>query len=1353
MEISAKLPYKIYFFKKIKRFIRFFDKNTIYLYFLMSRNNVIQLFNKNEIAMEKLLTFIMLCICFFSCSNKQENPDSITNPIESNFHIKINEEAIRVFQENGTKALVTQNAKPNMRPFLHPILAPNSTAELTEYSPGHHKHQTGLYWGFTRINGIGAEEATLEEWFYRPDKSKDIKAKIGRDYFHNNGSSHWQKVSSEVLTEKGEAVKWQTIYNLLDESKQPILEETQTWTFSQKEDNYLLSLEWEGKALADITINQFDYGGLFLRMPWRENNKGEVINAARQRNENAEGQRAMWVDVGMEIEGMDEWGHIAIFDHPENDGFPQTWRVDGELGIGPVPAREKDLKIKEGETKTFLHQVVAYTGELNNIEMTELWSDYIGNHNQYNIEPLWELAQEEGRKARFLNPQEAVEEMTIQNGYQVNAYAAEPMITQPMAFCWDDKGRMWIAENRDYESRGHGFSNGGDSKILILEDEDKDGVVDTRKVFLEGIPFPSAIAVGHGGVFIGAPPNLLFVPDKNQDDKGDMEDIQVLLTGWGIRDRHETINSFHWGPDGWLYGLEGFATPSKIRKPKGKGKLYQHREAFPEDLLEADGVDINGGVWRYHPIKDRFEVVAHGFSNPWGIDYDAKGQLFISACVIPHLFHVIPGGIYHRQGGSHFNSYVYEDIRTIVDHRHRSAHGGARIYQSDAFPPEQQGRLFMANIHEHAVLSDVLKPNGSGFIASHGEDFMMANNAQWIGFSMEIGPEGGLYVLDWHDADICGNEVVNKETGRVFRIMPEKSHAEDWEGRYDDLSKRSDAELVALQLSKSNWHAQRARVILQYRAHQKGISNAAIKRLNEVLENEKNEDLRLRALWTLQITNQISSKNLVKLLSDKDPYIQGWAIQFLCEEGQPSKAINAALNQLSEKENSPVVRLYLAAALQKLEKNNRWEIAEALAKVEEDADDPNIPHTLWFGMEPIVATQPDRALRLAEITNIPSIANKIARRLVDGNQLEKLVAGLNKKSKNQIQLLEGMYVGMAGRTDIKEPSNWASVYQSLQSNPVLSSKADEIAQQFGNAEAAKKLLATLNNPQAAISQRRNAIKGLAFHQRKELKEILPELIKDKDLQIEALRAIAAYDEEAFGELLLENYARFDAEAKQEAIQTFAARPTYGWQLVWALEEGFIPKKDIPAYVALQLRRVVGNGFVEVWGPIDDISSDVAAQFSKYQRMLSDEALNHADLKNGLEVYQRTCYACHKMHGEGGVIGPDLTGSNRTNTTYLLSNILDPSGDIQDDYKMVVINTQDGRTYSGNVIAENERSLTLRVVGQDPIPINKSDIQSKEVTTNSLMPQGLLNTLTAEEVVNLVAYLKTLEPPVIDVESE
>uniref|UniRef100_UPI003983A3A7 PVC-type heme-binding CxxCH protein n=1 Tax=Daejeonella sp. TaxID=2805397 RepID=UPI003983A3A7 len=686
---------------------------------------------------------------------------------------------ISVYSADMKEPILTQNAKADFRPYIHPIAAPDGKGILTEYSPGHHKHQTGLYWGFTRVNG--------------------------RDYFHNPSGDYWKRVSARVLEAVGKEVKWQTVYDLLDEKGNKVLTETQNWSMKAQDSKFFLELEWKGEAKTDITIGKYDYGGLFLRMPWREGIKGEVVNAARQRNEKAEGQPAMWVDAGMQVEGRDDLAHIAIFDHPQNKGYPQTWRVDNQFGIGPARSRNGDWKINKGETEVIKHQLVVYTGALNDLELTDMWGDYTGEKSMYSTVALWAIAQKEGLEAKFLTPQQAVEAITVKDGFKVNVWAAEPMMTQPMAFCWDDKGRLWIAENKDYESRGYGFSNAGNSRILILEDTNDDGVADSKKVFLEGIPFPSAIAVGFDGVFIGAPPNLLFVPDRNHDDKAEMEDIEVRLTGWGIRDRHETLNSLHWGPDGWLYGLQGFATPSKVRKPAGKGRIYKHKEAFPEDILEGEGVDINGGVWRYHPTKDRFEVVAHGFSNPWGIDYDAKGQLFISACVIPHLWHVIPGGIYHRQGGQHFNPFVYDDIKTIADHSHRSAHGGARIYQSDAFPQEHQGRIFMANIHEHAVLSDILERKGSGFSGYHGDDFMMANNAQWVGFSMEIGPDGGMYALDWHDADICGKEVLNSETGRIFRITPKESKAQNFNGRYDDLSEMSDKQLVEFQTSKSDW--------------------------------------------------------------------------------------------------------------------------------------------------------------------------------------------------------------------------------------------------------------------------------------------------------------------------------------------------------------------------------------------------------------------------------------------------------------------------------------------------------------------------------------------------------------------
>ncbi|MEZ4826159.1 MAG: DUF6807 family protein [Bacteroidia bacterium] len=1259
-------------------------------------------------------------IVFFSgCTNSSsKDADSQTAEITLTIQQDTTAGTISVFRSGETSPVLTQNAKPDFRPYLHPIAAPDGKGVLTEYSPGHHKHQTGIYWGFTRVNG--------------------------RDFFHHPEGDYWRRVSARVIESSGHTVKWQTVYNMLDESGNVLLTETQNWAMRNEGGKYFIDLEWLGKAQTDITIGKYDYGGLFIRMPWYEGIPGGVVNAARQRNEKAEGQHAMWVDVGMQVEGRENQAHITVFDHPDNTGFPQTWRVDGQWGIGPARARLGDWSIKKDETEIIRHQMMVYTGDMSDVEITKAWEAFAGNESMYSTASLWGIAQQEGREAKFLTPEEAVAAMTVQEGYKVNVWASEPMMTQPMAFCWDDRGRLWIAENRDYETRGTGFSNSGDSRIVILEDTDHDGKADSRKVFLEGIPFPAAIATGFDGLFLGAPPNLLFVPDQNGDDTGEKEDIKVLLTGWGIRDRHETLNSLHWGPDGWLYGLEGFATPSKIRKPAGQGKLYGHKEPFPEDILEGEGTEINGGVWRYHPVKDRFEVVAHGFSNPWGVDFDANGQMFISACVIPHLWHVIPGGIYMRQGGRHFNPYVYSDIQTIADHRHRSAHGGARVYLSDAFPQTQRGRIFMANIHEHAVLSDIPEPRGSGFVGHHGDDFLLANNAQWIGFSMEIGPDGDLYVLDWHDADICGKEVLNKETGRIFRISPEKTLAENWQGRYDDLNTFSDEQLADLQTSKSEWHARRARLIMQSRAHKGKLDTGAWEVLKDIYQKNTNEEWRLRAMWALHVTQNLSEKELLTALSDTNPYIRAWAVQLLCEDRAPSGEVLKKFEKMAGEDTSPVVRLYLASALQRINHESRWAIAGNLMRHAEDADDHNLPLMIWFAVEPLAAEDPSRAVALTSSGKIPLVNEYIARRIVDAGQFETLIAWLDKNPRGQTALLKGIRDALEGRTDIAVPARWPKVYERLKADKNAAVMAREISELLGDTEAARAALAKVQNPNVPAEERIKALETLYIRQRPELPAILPALLGNRELRMEAIKAVAAYDSEDLGKQLMARYNGLSAEEKQEAVRTLSSRSRYGAMLTQALKNQTIPKTDIPAYAARQLRRVVGNGFVEIWGPVDELSSDKEVAYSRYKNLLTSKSISAADPVDGRRVFQQACGVCHKMYGEGGNIGPDLTGSNRQNVDYLLGNLLDPSGEIQDDYKMVVVTTRDGRTYSGNITAENERQITLRVVGQDAVVVSKSDIQAREVSPYSMMPEGLLSTLKDEEILNLAAFLRTKE---------
>ncbi len=513
--------------------------------------------------------------------------------------------------------------------------------------------------------------------------------------------------------------------------------------------------------------------------------------------------------------------------------------------------------------------------------------------------------------------------------------------------------------------------------------------------------------------------------------------------------------------------------------------------------------------------------------------------------------------------------------------------------------------------------------------------------------------------------------------------------------------------------------------------------------LHSLFNQKANPDWRLRAMWTLQITGGFTKTDLTKSLTDTDPHVRAWAIQFLTEDGQPTADVIVSLTGMARTDPSPVVRLYLASALQRLDYPSRWQVAAGLVAHADDATDHNIPKMIWYGLEPMVAGEPAKALNLSVVSKIPMVSQFLARRLVDADLTDKLVATLGTTPAKQ-NLLEGMRDALDGRYDMVPPANWKSVYTKLRTSPGPSATiAEEINQHFGDTEAAKKQLATLEDRAASTLLRASALQNLSVRQRPELVKELPALLNEPELRQDAIRALASYDNEALGKLVLERYPTFTPAEKAEAIQTLASRPRYGWLLTQALAKGTLPKKDVPSYAARQLRRVVGSGFVEVWGPIDHVSFDEKA-YTKYRALLTENTVATADVRHGKQVFTTTCGPCHTLYGEGGTIGPDITGSNRANLDYLLGNILDPSGEIQDDYKMVVITTRDGRTYVGNVAKETERQLTLRVVGQDAVPINKSDIQSREVTPASMMPTGLFESLSDKEVVNLIGYLRTRE---------
>ncbi len=567
--------------------------------------------------------------------------------------------------------------------------------------------------------------------------------------------------------------------------------------------------------------------------------------------------------------------------------------------------------------------------------------------------------------APFLTPKQAVAKMALPDPFEVRIFASEPDIGDPIAFTFDDRGRIWVVENYNYVNR-RSHTSEQVTRIQILEDENGDGVFDRKKLFTDQLTFSSGIAVGFGGIFVGSPPNFSFIPDADGDDQPDGPP-EVLLNGWGIHDRHETLNSFIWGPDGWLYGCHGVFTESHVGKP---GTPKEERTF------------IDAGIWRYHPLKREFEVFARGLSNPWGFDFNDVGQGFATCCVIPHLFHVVQGGVYHKQSKPHLNPYVYDYITTIRDHRHLSAHGGARFYLADAFPATYRDQLFMCNIHQHQLLTDVMTPKGSSYVGSHGEDFISMNDLAWVGFSLEIGPEGGVYILDWHDTDVCGNAINFPNSGRIYRVMPKGAAPV----KRPHIGSLSDLELVSLQRHANDWYVRQARLQLQMRSVAGTLNRSAVRpALERQLAEAQSSGKRLRALWALHVIGALSEPRLHELLEHEDEYVRSFAIQFLCEDRSPSEHSRARFEGMAESDPSPVVRLYLSSALQRMPFDHRWPLLAKLAQHDEDREDNNIPRMLWYALEPMVPNAPQRALALASNSRLPRLSELTARRLVSGD--------------------------------------------------------------------------------------------------------------------------------------------------------------------------------------------------------------------------------------------------------------------------------------------------------------------------------------------------------------------------------
>ena len=948
--------------------------------------------------------------------------------------------------------------------------------------------------------------------------------------------------------------------------------------------------------------------------------------------------------------------------------------------------------------------------------------------------------------------EEAVKVMKLPEGFKVSLFAAEPDIKQPIAMAIDDRGRLWVAEGYEYPVRAP--EGKGRDRILIFEDKDGDGKFDSRKVFAENLNLVSGLEVGFGGVFVGAAPYLMFIPDKNGDDVPDGKP-EILLDGWGYEDTHETLNAFIWGPDGWLYGCHGVFTHSNVGKP-----------GTPKDKRTP----LTAGVWRYHPITHDFEVFAEGTSNPWGVDFDDHGQTFITACVIPHLYHMIQGGRYLRQGGPHEAPFTYDDIKTIADHVHylgsngphagngRSgdaggghAHAGAMIYLGGAWPEEYRHKIFMNNIHGQRVNTDVLEPQGSGFVGHHGKDFLLSFDIASQILNLRYGPDGQVFVIDWYDTNACHHTNIeghDRSNGRIYKVTYGKP-----EHKAVDLKKLSDRELAELVLEKNDWYVRHSRRILEERAAAGKLDDAVRKRMTEIATTNPDETRRLRAMWVLDVTGGVPSDLIHKLLADKNEYVRGWAIQLSIDrEGANLAELMPQFAALAKSDPSPVVRLYLASAMQRVPVSMRWEVLQNLAAHAEDQNDHNLPLMVWYAAEPLATADAKRALEFAHTAGktMPILREFMLRRIgsLDKNAgLAVLVDGIgsSENPEEQLNIIRGLRTALSGQRRAKAPKGWPAVYHKLinSSNPDLKAEANAVGVAFGDAAAMDSLRALVTSSSAEADPRRDALKALLAAKDPKLAATLQSLLSDGNMREAALAGLAMYDDPQTPAKILAAYSGLSANEKRSALATLASRAPYALALIKAVSSDQIPAKDLSADLIRQLHNLkdesIDKMIGEVWGQVRSTPADKAELIATYRKLVGGYQ-PETDPMLGRAVFGKTCQQCHTLYGAGANIGPDLTGSNRADVDYLLSNIVDPSAVIAKEYRPTVVVTTDGRVITGILSAEDDKAITLRTA-TETIVLPKNEIDERSISETSMMPEDQLKQFSKPEILGLFAYLR------------
>ncbi len=1050
------------------------------------------------------------------------------------------------------------------------------------------------------------------------------------------------------------------------------------------------------------------------------------------------------------------------------------------------------------------------------------------------------------------HPEESRKLIQVPPGFEVRLFASEPEVVNPVAMTWDERGRLWVLELYEYP-RGAKPGTKPRDRIKILEDTDGDGTADKVTVFADGFDLATGLALGNGGVYLGAAPNLYFLEDTNAVANGGVltkaNKITVLKTGFGLEDRHELLNGFAWGPDGWLYMTHGVFTHSKVKDPNN-----------PDD----PGVKVDAALARFHPRTKKFEVFADGTSNPWGVDWNERGDAFVSACVIQHLFHMAPGGLYNRQGGTWPNPYGYvQDLPTkglpaVVDWRHyRAAHAGICIYQGDQFPPAWRGLVFLGNIHQNALNCDRLTPVGATYTAQKetkllgadqgiravGAGNFLVSQDQWFRpLSVQTGPDGALWIADWCDKYPCYQnaqadpEGVDREHGRIWRVVwvgNEKgkkvatNRLPPWyvNAPKTNLLEMTTVDLVFMLGHSNSWHVRKAHRVLTERLLSEQAPATGRLMMHAVGRNTWAGGAfptRAEAAACLQtafsaglLTEQIldrpqaelpgfwmgNAQAAARITGERGLWNDQSSSRLLAFATNPDASVRAATASALRQFTSGSLTVDTPAPASAAKADLLPHFRELLARPSVPGD-TYYPHIVWMAMEPRVAADPQPFFPLLAASDNSITAycmRRTMRRICDltdatarAQHLDaamEFLATLTAKPALAEAALDGLIDSFKSKGQIPT-ANLAPIFAKLTAVPALADKARRLATLLGDTSSAKLLIAKINDSKAPLADRLNGIQAAREAKTDAARDELVKLLKTpltpalspsegarvpgvpppsslapaageragvrgpsdpaQQLLTETLRALSTFSGDQLAYDTVDAWKNFSPATRRTAAEVLVTRTKWARALLAGVDQKAVAPVDISATARRALARSDDSTVVAHADRV--LGKYRAPDADKLKLIAAKRAVVLAgtpDVKAGQEVARKLCYVCHKLYGEGGDVGPDLTGVGRSTLDALLHNVIDPNEVIGNGFEATEVELQNGTVLTGRIIEDSPTRLKLLAAGPTEHALARSDIAvangKPKIRTlqSSLMPEGL-EQMPDKEFRDLIWFL--LNPP-------